>query len=188
MDPRLVAFPLLAALMSPAPSTTPELGAGTFADDSGVLLTETAAAAERVFENTIKVMSFNIHNYEDGFWAKGVVAGQSGVGVVTVGSPPAQPAPGTSETLTLVDRSDMDVAVVTVGKRVARVVDLIKAERPAVVGLQEAYPDQAALLAGLLGYKRYGRGRDNGRTTGGKASGETSTILWDPDQVHQDTL
>jgi endonuclease/exonuclease/phosphatase family metal-dependent hydrolase len=188
MDPRLVVFPLLTALTVPLASNTPEFEASTAPEHSETRRREAAAAAERVFENTIKVMSFNIHNYEDGFWARGLVVGQSAAGLFKVGNPPSQSTSGNSETLKLLDRSDMDMAVITVGKRVARIVEIIKAERPAVVGLQEAYPDQAILLAGLLGYKRYGRGRDNGSTTGAWSSGETSTILWDPEQVHQDTL
>jgi endonuclease/exonuclease/phosphatase family metal-dependent hydrolase len=58
--------------------------------------------------------------------------------------------------------------------RAPRLAALLQAERPALLGIQEALPDQAAFVAEALGHDSVGAGRARNGT------GEGCQLLWDP--------
>lgn len=62
--------------------------------------------------------------------------------------------------------------------RAHRVLQTLQKGEPMVIGLQEAFYDQAILLADALGYKRHARGREED-----VEDGETNAILWNGSKV-----
>jgi endonuclease/exonuclease/phosphatase family metal-dependent hydrolase len=137
------------------------------------LLAFLAPTASAQSNPTIKIMSFNIYNYNEGFWyVERIYAAGIGIPYWTVGSPTYN---GTWESIGN-GRQRM------VGRRLKQIVDIVKEQNPAVIGLQEAYEDQVGALKLLLpNYDSVGKGRE------GDGKGESVSILYDKTRIRTAT-
>ena len=67
--------------------------------------------------------------------------------------------------------------------RRAGVIEMLKAKKPDLIGVQECYISQRTyIVENLTQYETYGLVRDNGQETG---SGETMSILWNKDKFEK---
>lgn len=117
-------------------------------------------------------MSFNIKHDEDDFWSVEFVS-SNWLNPRTTGRPPRNFS-DSSHVMTTED--DDGYHIFYLSDRAYRVIRTIQRENPSVLVVQEAFKDQVNLLAHVLKYKSYARGRNKD-----PEDGETNGILWNPE-------